>query len=48
MDFLDVGIVEWGFSILSLACVAGVAVCCIATALSWAVISVVKLLHKLF
>ena len=47
-DFLNVGLIEWGFSLLALSSVAGLSVSCIATALSWAVTSVFKLLHRLF
>lgn len=47
-DFLNSGLIEWGFTLLVQSTVAGLALSCIATALSWAVLSVFKLLHKLF
>lgn len=47
-DFLNSGLIEWGFTLLSQSAVAGLALSCIASALSWSVIAVIKLLHKLF
>lgn len=47
-DFLNSGLVEWGFTLVTESVVAGLALSCIASALSWAVISAVKLLHKFF
>lgn len=47
-DFLNSGMIEWGFTLVTESAVAGLALSSIASALSWAVLSVVKLLHKFF
>lgn len=36
------------FNLFGQSVVAGIAISCIATALSWAIITVLKLLHKIF
>lgn len=47
-DLLNLDIIQEVMELLVLSVGAGVALSCIATALSWTVISVFKLLHKLF
>lgn len=47
-DLLNPAIIQEVVELLVLSIVCGVSLSCIATALSWSVISVIKLLHKLF
>lgn len=47
-DFLNSGLIEWGFTLLAQSAFAGLSLSCIASALSWSVLAVIKLLHKLF
>jgi len=48
MDILDMDLMEWGFKLIAQVSIAGLSISCIAAALSWAVLTVVKLLHKFF
>ena len=48
MEILDTDLMEWGFTLIAQASIAGLSASCIAAALYWAVLTVVKLLHKFF
>ena len=47
-DLLNPAIIQEVAELLVLAIGAGLALSCIASALSWSVLSVIKLMHKLF
>ena len=47
-DFLRSGLIQEGFMLIAGCVTAGVALSSVATALSWCISNVLKLMHKLF